>query len=606
MTLARTPVVTLALIVGLALIAPLLGLPDPVRMDAAHRLAPPSWPHPLGLDELGRDELSRVIWGGRASLAVAFVASLIAGLIGTLIGIAGGFLRGFVEQALLRAVDVVLCFPPLLLALLVVTLLGPGARTLILVLSVLFIPGFARVAYASTLAVRSHGFVEAVQALGASRPRIMLRTILPNVLGPVLVQLSLAAASAIVLESGLSFLGLGVVPPTPSWGLAIGAARATMNQAPLLLLWPSLALTATILAMNALCDALRDAFEPQAAVPRTVARHLRDAVFGPKAAAPPADKLLDIRDLTIAIETPRGTVAPVRGVSLSVAAGETLAIVGESGSGKTLTGLSILGLLPEAAYIRAGSISFAGNDLRALDDASWRRLRGHDLAMVFQDPMSSLNPLHRVGAQVAEAIAAHGAPAGEARGRAVALLRQVGIPDAERRAKAFPHELSGGMRQRVMIATAIANHPRLMVADEPTASLDVTIQAQVLDLLASLKRDGDMALIFISHSLPVVAEIADRVVVMYAGEVVEEGPVSSVFAAPAHPYTAALLASAPGEDGAPPRAIGGIVPSPDAVIPGCRFAPRCTHYIERCETEPSVMTEVAPGRYSRCVRWAEL
>jgi peptide/nickel transport system permease protein len=342
---------------------------------------------------------------------------------------------------------------------------------------VLFIPGFARVAYASTLAVRSHSFVEAVQALGASRPRIMLRTILPNVLGPVLVQLSLAAAAAIVLESGLSFLGLGVVPPTPSWGLAIGAARATMNQAPLLLLWPSLALTATILAMNALCDALRDAFEPQVAVPRTVARHLRDAMLGPKAAVPPTNNLLAIRDLTIAIETPRGTVAPVRGVSLSVAAGETLAIVGESGSGKTLTGLSILGLLPEAASIRAGSISFAGNDLRALDNAGWRRLRGHDLAMIFQDPMSSLNPLHRVGAQVAEAIAAHGVPAGEAQARAVALLRQVGIPDAGRRAKAFPHELSGGMRQRVMIATAVANHPRLVVADEPTASLDVTIQA---------------------------------------------------------------------------------------------------------------------------------
>jgi peptide/nickel transport system permease protein len=221
--------------------------------------------------------------------------------------------------------------------------------------------------------------------------------------------------------------------------------------------------------------------------------------------------------------------------------------------------------------------------------------------------MSSLNPLHRVGAQIAEAVAAHNAlPAGEAQARAVALLRQVGIPDAERRAKAFPHELSGGMRQRVMIATAVANHPRLVVADEPTASLDVTIQAQMLDLLAALKRDGEMALIFISHSLPVVAEIADRVVVMYAGEVVEEGPVGSIFAAPAHPYTAALLASAPGEDGAPPQAIGGIVPPPDAVIPGCRFAPRCTHHIERCETEPSVMVEVAPGRHSRCVRWAEL
>jgi peptide/nickel transport system permease protein len=603
MTLSRTPVIAVGLIVGLALLAPLLGLSDPIRMDVAHRMALPGWQHPLGLDEFGRDELSRIVWGARASLAVAFAASLIAGLIGTVIGVAGGFLRGFVELVLLRAVDVVLCFPPLLLALLIVTLLGPGAKTLILVLSVLFVPGFARVAYAGTLAVRSHDFVEAVRALGASRARIMLRTILPNVIGPVLVQLSLAAAAAIVLESGLSFLGLGVVPPTPSWGLAIGAARATMDQAPLLLLWPCLALTATILAMNALCDALRDAFEPQSA-PRSVARHLRRLLL-PQAAAPKPGALLEIRDMTIAIDTPQGTIAPVRDVSLAVAAGETLAIVGESGSGKTLTGLAVLGLLPDVARVQSGALRFDGADLLRLDEAAWRRLRGGDLAMIFQDPMSSLNPLHRVGAQIAEAIWAHGeAPAAKA--RATALLQQVGIPDPGRRADAFPHEMSGGMRQRVMIAMAIANNPRLVVADEPTASLDVTIQAQILDLLAELKRRSNLALVFISHSLPVVAEIADRVAVMYAGEIVEEGPVALVFAAPLHPYTAALLASAPSEDGRPPQAIAGIVPAPDLVLPGCRFAPRCAHRIDRCETQPALLVETAPGRRSRCARWAEL
>jgi peptide/nickel transport system permease protein len=606
MTLRRAPFVAMALIVGVALAAPLLPIASPLRMDVAHRMASPSWAHPLGLDEFGRDELSRILWGGRASLVVAFASSLIAGAIGTMIGVVGGFLRGIVEQVLLRAVDVVLCFPPLLLALLVVTLLGPGAQTLILVLSVLFLPGFARVAYAGTLSVRAQSFVEAVRALGASRARIMLRTILPNIVGPVLVQLSLAAASAIILESGLSFLGLGVVPPTPSWGLAIGAARATMDQAPLLLLWPSLALTATILAMNALCDALRDAFEPHAK-PRSVAAYLRAAILAPRDAPSPSGKLLDIRDLTITIPTPRGMAVPVRGVSLSVASGETLAIVGESGSGKTLTGLSILGLLPDVAQISSGSISFNGTDLRAIEAAGWRRLRGGDVAMVFQDPMSSLNPLHRVGAQVAEAIAAHKPlPAREAQARAVSLLQQVGIPDAKRRASAFPHEMSGGMRQRVMIAMAIANNPRLVIADEPTASLDVTIQAQVLDLFAELKRHHDLALVVISHSLPVVAEIADRVAVMYAGEVVEEGPVGVVFASPLHPYTAALLASAPGDDGEPPHSIGGVVPPPEAVLPGCRFAPRCAHRIDRCEAEPAVMAEVAPGRHSRCLRWAEI
>jgi peptide/nickel transport system permease protein len=605
MKAAPASVAVVALIVLVASAAPLLGLPNPIRMDVAHRMAAPSWQHPLGLDEFGRDELSRIVWGARASLTVAFAASLTAGLIGTAIGVAGGFLRGTVEVVLLRSVDVVLCFPPLLLALLVVTLLGPGAQTLILVLSVLFVPGFARVAYAGTLSVRARDFVEAVRVLGATPFRIMLRTILPNIIGPVLVQLSLAAAAAIVLESGLSFLGLGVVPPTPSWGLAIGSARATMDQAPLLLLWPCLALTATILAMNALCDTLRDAFEPQSAQ-RTLGQKLRDAVR-PAAPLSAGARLLELRDITISIDTPHGPIRPVREVSLAVDAGETLAIVGESGSGKTLTGLSIMGLLPQAAGIVAGGVCFAGAELSRLDEAGWRRLRGDALAMVFQDPMSSLNPLHRVGDQIAEAISAHAAtPAAGAKARAVALLRQVGIPDPERRARAFPHELSGGMRQRVMIAMAIANGPRLVIADEPTASLDVTIQAQVLDLLAKLKRQSGLALIFISHSLPVVAEIADRVAVMYAGEVVEEGPVEAVFAAPLHPYTAALLASAPSDEGGLPTAIAGTVPPPDLMLPGCRFAPRCAHRADRCEAVPTPMVEVAPGRRSRCLRWTEL
>ncbi|MBV9827615.1 MAG: dipeptide/oligopeptide/nickel ABC transporter permease/ATP-binding protein [Alphaproteobacteria bacterium] len=605
MKLRRAPVITMALIIVIALAAPLLPIADAIHMDVAHRMAPPSWPHPLGLDELGRDELARILWGGRASLVVAFTASLIAGLCGTIIGVMGGFLRGIVEQLLLRGVDVVLCFPPLLLALLVVTLLGPGTRTLILVLSVLFVPGFARVAYAGTLTVRTLSFVEAVQSLGASPLRIMIRTISPNIAGPVLVQFSLTAASAIVLESGLSFLGLRVVPPTPSWGLAIGAARATMGQAPLLLLWPSLALTVTILAMNALCDALRDAFEPHAAS-RSVARHLHEALLPPRA-IPASDRLLEIRDLTIAIETPSGgTALPVRALSLSIDPGETLAIVGESGSGKTLTGLSILGLLPDAARIASGALSFQGSDLRRLDEAGWRHLRGGDVAMVFQDPMSSLNPLHRVGAQLAEAMTAHRrASAREVGERAVALLQQVGIPDAARRATAFPHEMSGGMRQRAMIAMAIANNPRLIVADEPTASLDVTIQAQVLDLLAALKQRSNLALIFISHSLPVVAEIADRVAVMYAGEIVEEGPAPLVFATPRHPYTTALLASTPREQGKPPPAIGGVVPPPDDMTQGCRFAARCPHCLDPCSTRPARLIEVAAGWRSRCWRWAE-
>ena len=252
----------------LALAAPMLGLADPIQQDMAHRLAGSMPGSPLGRDEFGRDVLSRLIWGGRVSLSVALISVSLACLGGVTLGLIGGWFRRWGALLAVRPMDVLLCFPPVLLALLVVTLMGPGAETLVLVLSVLFLPGFTRVTYAEVLSVRRRDYVEAARAMGASPARILLRTVLPNVLGPVLVQVSLAAGAAVVLESGLSFLGLGVVPPAASWGLMIRGARATMAQAPLLLLWPCLALTLTVLAINLLCDALRDWLDPRAARPR--------------------------------------------------------------------------------------------------------------------------------------------------------------------------------------------------------------------------------------------------------------------------------------------------------------------------------------------------
>lgn len=247
-----------------ALLAPLLTSHDPVRMDVAHRLAQPSPAHPLGQDEYGRDVLARLMWGARVSLTVAIVSALIAGVAGVAIGLIGGYLGGLAELFTVRLVDVVLSFPPIVLALLVVTLLGPGAATLTLVLSVLYVPGFARVTYGEALTARTLDYVEAARAAGATTGRILVRTILPNVAGPLLVQFSLTVASAIVIESGLSFLGLGVVPPVPSWGLMIRGARGTMEHNWLLLVWPCLALVAAILTVNRLCDALRDVFDPRA------------------------------------------------------------------------------------------------------------------------------------------------------------------------------------------------------------------------------------------------------------------------------------------------------------------------------------------------------
>jgi peptide/nickel transport system permease protein len=599
------PAGIVAAIALVALAVPFLALPNPVRMDVMHRLAGPSPGHWLGQDQYGRDVLSRLLWGARVSLTVAAASSGTACIVGAAMGLAGGFLGPVAEFFAMRSMDIVLCFPPLLLALLVVTLLGPGAGTLIPVLSLVFLPGFVRVVYAGVISVRAHDYVEAMRVLGAGQLRIMLRTILPNIGGPILVQLSLAAAAALVLESGLSFLGLGVVPPSPSWGLMIADARSTMAQAPLLLLWPCLALSLTILAMNGLCDALRDAVDPHR-LARRRGRHWLLQVLAP-GLLPDHGPMLEVRGLTIEIETPAGPIHPVRDVSLSVAAGETLALVGESGSGKSMTGLAVMGLLPSVARATAGAVWVEGREVLRLPEASMRRLRGDRLAMVFQDPLSSLNPVHRIGRQIVEAIRAHRkVSAASAQEHAVSLLRRVGIPDPAHRAETFPHEMSGGMRQRAMIAMAIANDPALLIADEPTTALDVTIQAQVTDLIGALKRERGMSVVFITHSLPVVAEIADRIAVMYCGEIVEQGRAAEVLEHPLHPYTAALLRSAPGAHGGLPDAIPGTVPLPHELPPGCAFAPRCAHCTSACEAQHPKLDGVAAGRATRCIRWRVL
>ncbi|MFG1283023.1 ABC transporter ATP-binding protein [Xanthobacter autotrophicus] len=312
--------------------------------------------------------------------------------------------------------------------------------------------------------------------------------------------------------------------------------------------------------------------------------------------------LLDVRGLTIAF--PRAM--PVRGLSLTVEPGETVALVGESGSGKSLTALALLRLLPERARIAAGEIHFAGRDLARLPDRDLRSVRGRDIAMVFQEPMTSLNPVLSVGQQIIEVVRLHqGISRRAARARAVELLDLVRIPEPHRRVDEFPHELSGGMRQRVMIAIAAACSPRLLIADEPTTALDVTIQAQVLDLLDALRRDLGMALLLITHDLGVVAEWADRVAVMYAGRKVEEAPFEALFAAPRHPYTRGLLQASPRLDAAhhytsgPLSEICGSITS-SAFEAGCAFAPRCPLAHAACRVEVPALAPFVPGHLVAC------
>jgi peptide/nickel transport system ATP-binding protein len=324
---------------------------------------------------------------------------------------------------------------------------------------------------------------------------------------------------------------------------------------------------------------------------------------GEELASPPAagGPLLQIRDLAVAIPTESGTIEAVRGLSLAVSRGETIGVVGESGSGKTMLALSILGLQPRTARV-SGSVQLEGTELLGSSQAQWNRIRGSRIAMVFQDPMTALNPMYTIGWQVAECVRLHRPVSrAAAAARAVELLAAVGLPEPARIAGQFPHQLSGGMRQRVVIAIAIANEPELLIADEPTTALDVTVQAQILDLLASIRQQTHAAMILITHDLGVVAGVADRVLVMYAGRAAELGGVEQVFAGPAMPYTAGLLASLPSLQHRRDRlpAIPGTPPTGRGYGPGCAFAPRCPLAAEPCENQPELMP-VATGHAAAC------
>ena len=335
------------------------------------------------------------------------------------------------------------------------------------------------------------------------------------------------------------------------------------------------------------------------------------------------DLVLSVEDLRTHFHTEGGVVRSVDGVSFTVRRGETLAVVGESGSGKSVTSLSIMGLIPSPpGEIVAGRVLFQGKggnvvELTAMDDRTMRAIRGNDISMIFQEPMTSLNPVFTIGDQIAEAIRLHrGKSRAEARSLAVEMLERVGIADPGKRVTEYPHQLSGGMRQRAMIAMALSCNPTVLIADEPTTALDVTIQAQILDLMRSLQRESAerMSIVFITHDLGVVADMADRVVVMYGGRIVEEGTVVDIFKTPRHPYTIGLLNSIPrsvrqGEDALGDyrlEAIPGNVPNPMNLPSGCAFEPRCTHAIADCGGAVPVLAEIARGHHSRCIRWAAL
>ena len=337
-------------------------------------------------------------------------------------------------------------------------------------------------------------------------------------------------------------------------------------------------------------------------------QHTESDTPSASASPSPSPELLSVKDLRTYFRTDAGVARAVDGVSFALEKGEVLGIVGESGCGKSVTSLSIMRLVPQPAgeIVAGSSIRFRGRELLELDEAGMRKVRGEDIAMIFQEPMTSLNPVYPVGEQIAETLRVHrGMGRAEARTRAIEMLRLVGIPEPAERADAYPHQLSGGQRQRVMIAIALACEPDLLIADEPTTALDVTIQAQILDLLAELRERLGMAILLITHDLGVVAEVCDRVVVMYAGHVVEEGRVADIFRDPRHPYTQGLMQAMPrlGRRKERLAVIPGIVPSATAWPVGCRFHTRCPYAWDLCIREAPSLFEAGPGHSSRC--WLE-
>jgi peptide/nickel transport system permease protein len=606
----------IGVIAVIALLAPVLPLADPDHTDLARRMAPPFSPHALlGTDQLGRDMLSRLVWGTRVSLLVGVVAAVISAAIGSTIGILAAYYGRIVDTMLMRGIDMLMAFPYLLLALAIVAVLGPSLTHAMIAIVIVNVPFFARTVRGTTVGLRRADFMAAARLSGQSSAQIIAFELFPNVLPVVVVTASTSIGWMILETAGLSFLGLGAQPPMADLGGMLGDGRNLLEVAPHVATIPGIAILAIAVGVNLLGDGVRDILDPRLksgglarirAATETAPRAERLSRLAPEGQEPGA--LLQLRGLDTRFRVGRSVWHAVSEVDMVIRPGEAIGIVGESGSGKTVTALSILGLVASPpGRIDGGEILFNGEDLLGLPAGRLRAIRGDRIAYVFQDPLTTLNPLQPVGAQVMEAIRAHQRLGRrEAWSRAVALLDSVGIPEPEQKARAYPHELSGGQRHRIGIAMALANQPDLVVADEPTTALDVTTQARVLKLLAALRRQNDAAMIFISHDFGVVAELCDRVYVMYGGRVVESGPVRDVLQRPAHPYTARLLACVPriGQGRHAIQPIPGLPPPTNALPPGCAFAPRCTLAIAACRSGEIALAAVGPDHAARCLRSA--
>ena len=560
--LLRRPVavvslVWIALVAALAGLAPLLTSASPTASQITNALAPMGGDNPLGTDGVGRDVLAQLLYGGRTSLVGALILVAVALVLGLPAGIAAGYYRGRFDGVASWVANLFMALPAIIVVLVVLAQFGRSTALAMAVFGVIIAPGVYRLVRSSVIAVREELFIDAARVSGLGDGRIMRRHVVPVVIAPTVIQISQLLGIAIVVQAGLEFLGLGSANQA-SWGGMLSDAFQNVYSAPRLLLWPGLAIVLTVTAFSLLGNALRDALGVGSQVPRVRRRRRASAIAAP--ATPPAalpeaapDALLLVDGLHVAYPKPDGSESVVvRGVSLAVRRGEVLGLVGESGSGKSQTAFAVLGLLPRSARTTAARLTFDGEDLRRLSPAAMNQLRGRRIGYIPQEPMSNLDPSFRIGSQLTEPMRHHlGLSATAARQRALDLLARVGIKDPARVFDSYPHQISGGMAQRVLIAGAISCDPDLLIADEPTTALDVTVQAEVLDLLRGLVAERQLGVVLVTHDFGVVADLCDTVAVMQNGRIVEAAPAEELFAAPQHDYTRMLLGST--LENSPPR-----------------------------------------------------
>lgn len=553
--------------------------------DLSNMRQAPSKEHRMGTDEIGRDVFTRILYGGRISLLVSLSSMLIQLSIGVVLGTIAGYYGGWIDIIISRFIDIILCFPFFLIAISIVSIVGPSLLNLILIIGLLTWPETARVVRSQVMKEKEKEYVEAAKLIGFNTIEIIIFEILPNICSTILVSSTLAIATGIMLEASLSFLGLGVNPPYPSWGNMLMAAQnmSVIQNEWWLWIFPGGMIVITVLSINLIGEGLKFLLDPELKEKSKGKRQINKVVRS--SLAKEQEELLKIDNLSVDFKDEYGTINAVNNISFSLGENEIVVLVGESGSGKSVTADTIMSFIEEqGGSINSGSIYFDNKNLLSLEEKELKKIRGNEIAFISQNSMTSLNPVIRIGKQLNEVLLIHNYK-GNKEIKIYETLKQIGFKDPKKILKSYPFQLSGGEKQRIAICMALISDPKIVIADEPTTALDVTTQSEILEIFENIVREGTCSILMITHDLGIVSEIADRVIVMYRGEILEESSVVEFFDNPKHPYSEGLIKSGPIKDNRY-FMIDGEIPSPYKKINSCIFYDRCNKKSELCLKKP--------------------